>query len=327
MPSVLIGAGPIRNQPGEFRDRLVAAGFRPIDLPGLAPLTEAQFLEYLPQCDAIIAGGERISPEAIAASPNLRVIARTGVGYDGVPLAPASQRKIAVTITPGTNHESVAEQAFGLMLAVLRRIALNDRLIREGRWDRTVVLPIRGKTLGLVGLGRIGKAMVPRAKAFGMSVLVCEPLADEAFLAEWGIRAVSLPELLAQSDVVSLHLPLIEATRGLFHAEIFRHMKPGAIFLNTARGGLVIEEDLYEAIASGRLGGAGLDVFDPEPPAPSNPLLQLPNVVSAPHMGGVDAKSMDDMATLAAQCIIDLHLGLWPAECVVNPEIADGWRW
>ena len=117
------------------------------------------------------------------------------------------------------------------------------------------------------------------------------------------------------------------ATRGFFHREIFAMMKKGAIFINTARGGLVIEDDLYEALVSGHLGGAGLDVFDPEPPSPANPLLQLPNVVSSPHLGGIDAKAMEDMATMAAQCIIDLHEGRWPGECIVNPEVTPGWTW
>lgn len=327
MPNVLIGSGPIRNQPGPFRDLLVAAGFTPVDWPGMLPLSREEYLRVIPDIDAVVAGGEPLGDEVISAAPRLRVIARTGVGYDAVDLKAANRRKIAVCITPGTNQESVAEHAFGLLLALTRKIAENDRIIRAGGWDRSLIQPVRGKTIGLVGLGRIGQAMVPRAVAFGMKVLSFEPTPNPEFDAEWGVRRVTMPELLAESDVVSLHLPLTAATRGLFHREVFAMMKPGAIFLNTARGGLVLEEDLHEALVSGQLAGAGLDVFDPEPPSPANPLLHLPNVVSAPHLGGIDARAMEDMATLAARCIIDLHEGRWPGECVVNPEIAEGWRW
>ena len=327
MPNVLIGSGPIRNQPGAFREILKAGGFTPVDWPGQRPLSIDDYRAVLPETVAVIAGGEPITADLMDVAPQLRVIARTGVGYDAVDLPAAIARKIAVTITPGTNQESVAEHAFALLLALKRRIAENDRIIRAGGWDRTTVQPLRGQVLGLVGLGRIGRAMVPRALAFGMPVVAFEPILDPEFNARWDIEPMGLAELLKRADVVSLHLPLTETTRGLFHKEVFDRMKRGAILLNTARGGLVIEDDLYEALTSGHLSGAGLDVFDPEPPSPANPLLQLPNVVSSPHMGGIDSKAMDDMATLAARCIVDLHEGRWPSECVVNPEIHDGWRW
>lgn len=327
MPNVLIGSGPIRNQPGPFRDLLLAAGFTAIDPPGMLPLSDAEYRRYLPDTDAVLAGGEPLTGSLMAVAPRLRAIARTGVGYDAVDLPAATARRIPVAITPGTNEESVAEQAFGLMLGVMRRIAENDRIIRAGGWDRSLVMPLRGKTLGIVGLGRIGRAMVPRAVAFGMKIIAFEPTPHPEFDAKWGIRRASMAEVIAESDVLSLHLPLMDETRGLFHREVFARMKPGAIFLNTARGGLVIEEDLYEALTSGHLAGAGLDVFDPEPPSPANPLLQLRNVVSSPHIAGIDARAMEDMATLAARCIVDLYQGRWPGECIVNPEIASAWRW
>ena len=327
MPNVLIGSGPIRNRPGPFRDLLASAGFTTVDWPGALPLSDADYRQVLPGIDAIIAGGEPLTASMMDVAPGLRAVARTGVGYDAIDLRAANAKKIAVMITPGTNQESVAEQAFGLLLGVTRKIAENDRILRAGGWARVLVMPLRGKTIGLVGLGRIGQAMVPRALAFGMKVLAFEPVPNPEFDAQWGIRRVTLPELLAKSDIVSLHLPLMESTRGLFHREIFAAMKPGAIFINTARGGLVIEEDLHEALLSGQIAGAGLDVFDPEPPSPANPLLQLPNVVSSPHLAGIDAQAMEDMATMAAQCIIDLHQGRWPSSCVVNPEISGGWTW
>jgi phosphoglycerate dehydrogenase-like enzyme len=153
---------------------------------------------------------------------------------------------------------------------------------------------------------------------------VTEPTEADAAL---GIRRVGFDELLTLADVVSLHMPLIPATRGLFNREVFARMRPGSYLINTARGGVLVESDLHDALASGHLAGAGLDVMDPEPPRAGHPLFQLPNVVISPHIAGIDTKSMADMAELAARCIADLHAGRWPEPCVVNPAVRPGWRW
>lgn len=328
MPTVLIGPGPLRNQPGPFREILNAAGFRSLDPAGDHTLTEPELRAALPEADAMMAGGERISAELLALAPRLRAIARTGVGYDAIDLAAATAKKIAVVITPGTNQESVAEQTFALLLALTRNIVPNDRTIRAGGWGRTLVTPVRGKVLGLVGLGRIGRAVAMRSPAFGLRVVAYDPMPGDAeFEAKHGIRRLGFEELLAASDVVSLHLPLSEATRGLIDRSTLAKMRPGSFLINTARGGLVVEADLAESLASGHLAGAGLDVLNSEPPEPDNPLLRLPNIVFSPHSGGIDTKSMADMAELAARCLVRLSRGDWPAGCVVNDELKDGWRW
>jgi phosphoglycerate dehydrogenase-like enzyme len=221
----------------------------------------------------------------------------------------------------------VAEQMFSLLLAVARNIVNNDRLIRGGGWTRELVQPLRGKTLGLVGLGRIGRAVALRAHAFGMRVCAYDPISDPEFDALVSLNRRSFDQLLAESDVVSLHLPLTPETRGLINRQTLARMRPGSYLINTARGGLVVEADLAEALASGHLAGAGLDVLNSEPPAPGNPLLALPNVVLSPHLGGIDIKGMNDMAELAARCVVNLYQGTWPKGCVVNEEIADGWVW
>lgn len=326
MPTVLITPEPLRNRPGSFRSLLEGAGFRCLDFAGEQVPSEASLRALLPEVDAMIAGGERITAGVMDAAPRLRVIARTGVGYDAVDIAAATARGIAVVITPGTNQESVAEQAFALLLALTRNIVNNDRTIRAGGWDRTLVLPLRGKTLGLVGLGRIGRAVATRALAFGMRVVAYDPVADSDFEARHGVVRCSFDELLAESDVVSLHMPLTPETRGLINRRTLAMMRPGSYLINTSRGGLVVEADLAESLASGHLAGAGLDVLNAEPPEPGNPLLALPSVVLSPHMGGIDTKSMADMAELAAKCVIMLSQGDWPAGCVVNAELADGWR-
>src|SRR5262249_42590438 len=307
MPTVLIGPGPLRGQPGPFRDILVAAGFDDfIEFPGDTTLTEAQLRESLPRADAMLAGGERISGELLALAPRLRAIARTGVGYDAVDVAAATERKIPVIITPGTNQESVAEQTFALLLALTRSIVTNDTLIKSGGWSRVLVRPIRGQTLGIVGLGRIGRAVASRAVAFGMRVVAYDPVAEAGSDAGLGVTRLGFEELLAEADVVSLHLPLSPETKGLVNPTTLARMKPNSILINPSRGGLVNEADLYDALRSGHLFGAGLDVLVSEPPEPGNPLLSLPNLVISPHLGGIDTRGMADMAVLAASCIAGL---------------------
>ena len=325
MPTVLIGSEPIRRQTGPFRTLLESHGFEVIDPVAESKLTEAHLLEYLPACDAIIAGGETISAGIIDACPKLRAIARTGVGYDAVDLAAATRRDVAVTITPGANQDAVAEHTFAMLLALAKDVLRFDRDVRAGTWARTILpRPLRGRTIGVVGFGRIGKSVAVRAVGFGMNVLAHDPVLT---FASNGVRKVEFDELLAESDFVSLHLPMTEATRGLFNRDVFARMKPGAILINTSRGQLVNEPDLIEALRSGRLGGAGLDVFDREPPPADHPLWALPNVVLSPHMAGIDTLAMQEMATMAAWCVVELAQGRWPAHCVVNPEVAADWSW
>ncbi len=327
MPSVLIGPYLLRNAPGRFRDILTEAGFEPIDPQGGPSLSREELLPYLPRIDAMIAGGERMTPELFAMAPRLRAIARTGVGYDLIDLPAAAGHRVAVTITPGTNQESVAEQTLALLLALARRIPSNDRLIHEGGWDRSLVTPIRGMTLGLIGMGRIGRAVALRARAFRMNLVAFDTVADAEFDREHGIRRLPLDELIACSDAVSLHLPLTESTRGMVNRDFLARMRPGSYLINTSRGGLVVEADLRDALISGHLAGAGLDVLNHEPPEPGNPLLGLPTVVISPHIAGTDLESMREMAEMAAATIVDLYHNRWPSDRVVNQELRDGWAW
>lgn len=328
MPSVLIGPLLIRSQPGPFRTILTEAGFDLIDPDGQDnALSRDELVKYLPRVDAMVVGAERLTPDLFAIAPKLRVAARTGVGYDMVDLPAARAHGVVVTITPGTNQESVAEQAFALLLGLTRSVVRNHDAIRSGGWDRRMVDPLRGKTLGLIGLGRIGRAVATRARAFGMRVVAHDVGPATEFDAPNGIERVGLDELLAASHVVSLHVPVTDETRNLVDARFLSKMRTGSYLINTARGGLIVESDLRDALVSGHLAGAGLDVFQVEPPGPGNPLLTAPNLVFSPHVGGTDTKSMSDMAEMAAQCIVDLHQGRWPTACVVDGSIQDGWKW
>jgi D-3-phosphoglycerate dehydrogenase / 2-oxoglutarate reductase len=327
MPSVLIGPYLLRNAPGRYRDILVEAGFELIDPKGGFALSRDELLPHLPHIDAMLAGGERMTSELFAISPRLRAIARTGVGYDLIDLAAASAHRVAVTITPGTNQESVAEQALALILALARRIVHNNRVIHAEGWDRALVTPVRGMTLGLIGMGRIGRAVATRAQAFRMRIVAFDTVIHEEFDRRHGIQRLPLDEILACSDMVSLHLPLTDATRGMVNREFLGRMRPGSYLINTSRGGLVVEADLRDALVSGHLAGAGLDVLNHEPPEPGNPLLGLPNVVLSPHIAGTDLQSMADMAEMAATTVVELSHNRWPSDCVVNSELRDGWRW
>ncbi len=323
MPNILIMPTPLRHRPGRYRALLNAAGFTPIDPPGTGKLSAEDLCASLPESDALLAWGGPVTAEMIARAPRLRAIARAGAGHEAVDVEAATARRIAVSITPGANAESVAEQVFALLLALSRNILGNERSIRAGGWDRRPVRPLRGTTMGIVGLGRCGWAVARRALAFGMRVLAssrhARPVHD--------IAPRPLADLLAESDVISLHLPLSSATRGLFDRHAFARMRRGSFFINTARGGLVVEEDLVESLTSGHLGGAGLDVMSAEPSSPENPLLTLPNVVFSPHIAGVDSTALDDMAEQAARCVIDLSQGSWPEGSILNEELRPGWRW
>jgi D-3-phosphoglycerate dehydrogenase len=227
-----------------------------------------------------------------------------------------------VCFAPGTNQEAVAEHAFALILGLLREVRRQDTAIRQGQWPRRAVGFARGTTLGIVGVGRIGKAMVTRANAFGFEVLATEIAPDVGFVEANRVKLVPLEELLRRSDVVTLHVPKTPQTRNLIRKETLALMKPTAFLVNTSRGGVVHEGDLHEALTTGRLAGAGLDVFEVEPPA-KNPLFALDNVLLTAHTAGVDRKSREDMARLPAQAIVKLLAGEWPAEWVVNPAVKD----
>ncbi len=331
MPKVLITPEALRDQPGPFIDLLHSSGFEVIypTVPTFARghLDVDATVDQLATVDAAIASGERYDRDTIARLPQLRVIARCGVGYDRVDVAAATEFGKVVTITPLANRGAVAELTLALLFAVTKSMVTNDRAVRDGQWPRQLVQPLRGSTLGIVGLGRIGQALAVRALALDMHVIASETYPDEGFLAEHPIELLPLSELLPRSDFVSVHCPLNDATQGLFNRDRFAEMKPGSVFLNTARGHLVVEEDLLEALQSGHLAGAGLDVLRQEPPDRNHPLLQMEQVVFSPHIAGCDEASMAAMALEAAQCIVDLSADRWPAGAVVNDALKDNWQW
>ena len=327
MPRILVTPTALRNAPGPYRDALTRAGLEVVDATvDEAKMTESALIAQLEGIDGVLAGMDPFTPKVLAAT-KLRAIARMGVGYDAIDVPAATRLKIPVTITPGTNEHSVAEQTMALLLGVFRGVALRDREVRGGVWKRQSLKRLAGRTLGLVGLGRIGKAVVPRAIGMGLKVIAYDPKPDFVFASAFGVALCSLDELLAAADIVSLHLPCTKETVDLIDAPALAKMKAGSVLINTSRGGLVDEAALVAALRSGRLFAAGLDVFKVEPLPLDSPLLSFDNVLVAPHMGGLDEESSEAMATLAAECLAHLYRGKWPDGCVVNDELRTGWKW
>jgi D-3-phosphoglycerate dehydrogenase len=327
MPKVMIGPAPLARLQGDFLTVLKAAGFEFVYPKVAVQMTEQDLLQQLPGIPACLAGSEPYTRKVFEACRQLRVVARVGVGYDAVDVQAATDHGVAVTIAPGTNQDAVSEHCFMLILALAKNLMSQHLPIRDGKWPRQANLPLRGKTLGLVGLGRIGRSMTLKGLAFGMKVMAYEPFPDMGFVEKHGVRLAPLDDLLREADYVSLHLPAMEGTRALINAERLKLMKPTAFLINTARGAVVDEKALYEALRDRRIAGAGLDVFEEEPPLPGNPLLTLDNVVLTSHTAGVDLQSRDDMARKAAECIAAISRGDWPAECVVNPEVKAKFKW
>lgn len=327
MPTVLICPTLLQNNPGEHSRILEAAGFAiRYPVPPKPLLTESDLLANIDGVDAALAGPEPYTPAVLARGRQLRSICRAGVGYDAVDVAAATKAGIAVGITPGTNHDAVAEHTFALMLAAAKRIVEGHQGVVAGRFQRKVMKPLRGHTLGIVGFGRIGRAVALRAVAFGMRVLVHDPVVTPT-AADKDYQWVALDELFGRSDYVSLHAPLMPETSHLIDERSLRQMKDGAVLINTARGGLVDERALADALRTGKIAVAALDVFESEPPVGS-PMLEAPNVVLSAHVAGIDADSLAQMAVMAAQTIVDLFQGRFPSERLVNAaDLGANWRW
>jgi len=259
---------------------------------------------------------DRMDREALDAATRLKVLSNYGVGYDNIDVPYATAKGIVVTNTPDVLTEATADMAFALLLAVARRLSEAERIAREGKWawapDFLLGADLHGATLGLVGFGRIGKAVARRAKGFGLRLryTLARPSAEGD---ELGAVHVPIPEdLLAESDFVSLHVPLVAETRHFMNEERFRRMKPGAIFVNTGRGGLVDQEALARALNEGWIAGAGLDVFDPEPLPAEHPLFRAKNLLPAPHIGSATPNARNGMAVCAATNLLAVLEGRTP---------------
>jgi D-3-phosphoglycerate dehydrogenase len=287
---------------------------------GDGQVSEDQAIELLQDVDAAIISALPLTEHVLAHAAQLKVIAIRGVGYDSVDIPVATACGLPVIVAPGFT-ESVADYTFGLMLAVTRQVALADRLVRDGRWEVLVSTNVCGKTLGIVGLGRIGKAVARRARGFDMRVLAADVVQDEASARQYDVKYLSLPELLQQADIVSINAPLASETRHLIDDQALRRMKPTAFLINTARGDLVDEDALAAALREGRLAGAGLDVFHQEP-LQHNLFQAMDNVVLSPHLAAYSQEGLREAGMQTVQGVVAVLGGRRPDVAVlVNPEV------
>ncbi len=297
-------------------------------LSGLSPgtpdisLTKERVFELLRDVDAWIVATAPVTREMLASFPKLRVIAKRGVGYDQVDVTAAKELGRVVTIAPGGNGPSVGDHTIALMLAVAKRLCEFRELMRAGNWSVQPVTELYRKTVGLVGLGRIGRGVAQRLRGFETTVLAFDEKPDQAYANANGIRLVDLPYLLQQSDYISLHLPLTPSSRNLIDEAALASMKETAILVNTARGGLVDEAALLRALRIGKIAGAGLDVFlgerEPAWRSTAEELMSLPNVVVTPHVAGASREGLARGNLLAAQGIVAIFDGGTPAaECLL----------
>jgi (S)-sulfolactate dehydrogenase len=270
----------------------------------------------------VVRNQTRVDAAALVHAPRLRVVGRVGVGLDNLDLDALRTAGVAVTWAPGTNAASVAEYVLGALLHLWRRFDAATDHVRGGGWDRPAFMGHEafGRTLGVVGLGDIGARVARRAAAFGLRVVATDPVLHDASFAvqEYGVQLLPLAELLAVSDAVTLHVPLVPATRGLIDAAAMERMRPGALLVNTSRGGLVDEAALADALRGGVIAGAAADAFDREPPTGS-PLLALPTFVPTPHLGAATREAARRMGEAAARNVVAVLTGVGEADVVAAP--------
>lgn len=305
MEKVLIATpsfGKFSNEPIEILEK---AGFT-IVRPAEHPISKEEGLyKYLDdEVMAIINGLEPVGRGVLERAPGLKIIAKHGAGVNNIDLEAAKEFNVMVANAPGANKEGVADLTFGLMLAIARLIPQADACVKSGDWKGFFGSSVFNRTLGIVGMGAIGKCMAQRASGFSMKLLGYDPYWDEDFSKQYNIKRCSLEEILQEADFVTLHVPAMPSTNGMIGEKELRSMKKGAYLINAARGELVDEEALYKVLKEGHLAGAAMDAFLQEPVNPDNPLLTLPNVVVTPHIGMYNDEAMNSTSLAAAKNVV-----------------------
>ncbi|MBN1101874.1 MAG: phosphoglycerate dehydrogenase [Deltaproteobacteria bacterium] len=284
------------------------------------PLTSSELLTLVKDIDGYIAGLDHIDRSVMDAAGKLKVIARYGVGVDRVDIPAATARGVVVTNTPGANSVAVAELTIALMLALSRDLCHADALTRRGGWPRYTGVGLRGKTIGLVGFGSIGREVAARLKGFGCRILVSDPCVGPECSESFGVLLVPTDELLASSDFVSLHASSSPGTAGVVNRRFLQKMKPGSFLVNTARGELIDEGALQDALEGGHLRGAALDCFVKEPPPGDHPLLRLAQVIVTPHTGAHTDEATNAMGWMSLEACLSVLRGE-RSPYTINPEV------
>jgi len=320
-PNILIMTDKFAEVSKEPIEILINAGMRVHEhgYNTAGSISDDKFCELIQGMDVLVVTGSfPVSRRVIESADCLKMIAIRSSGFDGTDLDAAGENGIVVTHNPGANADSVADTTIGLILAVLKKIAKLDRMIRHGGWERERTLDMNGKCLGIIGLGRIGKLVVKRAQGFDMKIIANDIIKYKDFLETHGIEMVSKDEIMRQADILTIHTPLDDSTRGMIDERRLRRMKDTAIVINTARGPIVDENALYKALSLGWIGGAGLDVHATEPPQ-LRALVELENVVSTCHIAGLSDDASYAMAAQTVEKILACLSGRIPTD-VLTPR-------
>jgi len=310
---VLLTTTSFQDTPGTHQDLLNSQDWEVVRARG--PLSEAEMLELAGEFDAFLCGDDAITAAVIDKSlPRLQTISKYGIGLDKINVDYATEKKIPVLFTPGVNHTTVAEHTFGLLLGITKDIQSNAVAVQNGAWvagwKKPVGNEIMGKTIGILGLGRIGKEVAIRAKAFGMEIIAFDPYFDDAFGQQYGVkRCADMDEVLHNSDVVSLHCFLTKETEDMINADKIAGMRDNVVVINCARGELVNTNDMAAALKSGKVGGYGADVLDAEPPAPDHVLIGAPNCIITSHIGSRTHESVQRQANRCLHNLINFFAG------------------
>jgi D-3-phosphoglycerate dehydrogenase / 2-oxoglutarate reductase len=312
MTRILLTTTSFQDTPGKHHDVLAASGFEVVRARG--PLSESQILELVTSgggFDGLLNGDDKITAKFIdAALPRLRVIAKYGIGLDSIDVAYATSKRLPVLFTPGVNETTVAEHTMGLMIAVAKHFWFHTREVKAGKWSRKTGSELFGKTLGVIGLGRVAKEVIKRANAFGMTCVGQGNYWDDDFAKQHNLKRINTrEELLKICDVVSLHTNLTAETRGFINKNTIALMKDGAILVNTGRGGLVVDEDVAAACRSGKLHGYGTDVTNPEPMKTPHVFQEVDNIIVTPHVGSRTNESVQRQGMRAANNLVNFLNG------------------
>ena len=301
---ILLTTTSFQDTPGAHHQILEDAGFEIIRERG--PLPEKRMLELVGEVDAFLCGDDEITSKVIDHGlPQLKVVSKYGIGLDKIDVEYLTAKGIPLTFCPGVNHTTVAEHTFALMLALFRKLIKEANHVANGEWVRITGNEIMGKTLSVIGLGRIGKEVAIRANAFGMKVIGFDLYWDDDFARSHKVeRAQTIDEALNAGDIVSLHVNLSDETRALINKDRISKMKDGVVILNCARGEIIHTQDVIDALHSGEIGGYGTDVLDIEPPPSDHPMLRAPNTVITPHIGSRTFESVERQATMAAKNLV-----------------------
>ena len=312
---ILLTTTSYQDTPGKHHQMLEESGHEVIRARG--PLTEEQMLEIIRTqgpFDGFLHGDDHLTRKVIeAALPSLRALSKYGIGLDSVDVKAATDLKVPVLFTPGVNHTTVAEHTFGLLIALAKHMVPHINAVGEGTWKRMTGSELAGKTIGVMGMGRIGKEVAKRARAFDMNVLGFDVYWDDAFARQYEVtRCWKAEELICKADIVSLHMNLSDDNRGYFNTERIGMMKKGAMILNCARGGLVVEEDIVEACKSGQLGGYATDVLDVEPMKVPHVFQGVANILVTPHIGSRTFESVERQALMSTENLLRVLAGVKP---------------